>query len=304
MVRFAEGQTFGQFGTKIEGKTSVQEAMEKAGLNYDVELKECYTTINDVTIQVPKTKVTIRTDNNTVLGVVGDRYNPLKNVEAFQWFDEFINNDVATIEHAGQLGKSGIVFVQAKINTDPVEIIKGDAIESYITLMNSFNGKTNVIAAFTPFRLFCQNQLPALKASNKLSLKHTKNLHIGLEKIREIMDVHNREFKATTEQLRFLSNKGVNKKDLEKYVKLVFGNEENPEKEMRKSKVETIEELFYNGRGASEKTHNLYGAYNAVNEYLNWEAGRTTETRLTSLWTGVNASINKKALEIATELAA
>jgi len=304
MVRYAEGNNFGSSAVKIEKEfKSVTDSMNDAGLNYNVSLQDCF--LADGT-QVPKTKVTVRDDKNEVLGVVGERYQVVQNQEAFGFFDEFIENKFATIEHAGLLGKSNIVFVQAKILCEPIEIIKGDVIQSYATLLNSHDGTTSVVAMFMPIRLFCANQLPKLKTSNKLKLKHTKNVHLGLDKIKQIMDLHNREFAATAEQYRYLASKGVNKKDLERYVRLVFGKDEEENetevKEMRKSKVEAIAELYENGRGASNATHNYFGAFQAVNEYLNYEAGRSVDNRLKSLWVGANADVNRKAFEIALEL--
>lgn len=304
MTRYANGQIWGNLGVKIEGKKSVDECMKEAGLDYDVSLNDCYIKTGSGEQVVPKLKITMRDDNKTIMGTVGTSYTVLQNKESFSWFNEFIDNDIATIEHAGQLGKSGIVFVQAKVNVAPVEIVKGDEIQSFITLLNSFDGSTAVSALFMPVRLWCQNQIPKLKSSTKLKLKHTKNLHIGLDKIREIMDVHNREFVATAEQFRFLASKGVNKKDLERYVKLVFEKEdETEEKEMRKSKVEAIQTLFESGRGANSDTRNLYGAAMACNEFLNWEAGRTEENRIKSLWTGTNANVNSRIFEIAMKVA-
>ena len=46
-----------------------------------------------------------------------------------------------------------------------------------------------------------------------------------------------------------------------------------------------------------------WAAYNGYNEYLNYSKGRTTDNRLDSLWFGVNANDNIKALNTAMEFA-
>ena len=46
-----------------------------------------------------------------------------------------------------------------------------------------------------------------------------------------------------------------------------------------------------------------WAAYNGVNEYLNYEKGRTANNRIDSLWFGLNANSNKRAFDTALALA-
>ncbi|MBW1999659.1 MAG: hypothetical protein JRJ29_17065 [Deltaproteobacteria bacterium] len=62
--------------------------------------------------------------------------------------------------------------------------------------------------------------------------------------------------------------------------------------------------LFEAGRGSQLAGRNYWGAYNAVNEYLNCFRGETRDNRLNSLWFGDSSRINKKALNIAMKMAA
>ncbi len=62
---------------------------------------------------------------------------------------------------------------------------------------------------------------------------------------------------------------------------------------------------FEAGRGTENPASrgSYWTAYNAVNEYLNYNRGHTPDTRLNSLWFGQNAAANRSALEIAMEMA-
>ena len=62
--------------------------------------------------------------------------------------------------------------------------------------------------------------------------------------------------------------------------------------------------LFENGRGNRTAGRNYWGAYNAVNEYLNYFRGKTQDNTLSSLWFGKGAQLNKNALDVAMKLAA
>jgi hypothetical protein len=58
-------------------------------------------------------------------------------------------------------------------------------------------------------------------------------------------------------------------------------------------------ELFEVSPGAKEAGHTYWGAYNAVNYYLNYEHGRTQDTRLNNLWFGSLSRMNEHAFSTA-----
>jgi hypothetical protein len=68
--------------------------------------------------------------------------------------------------------------------------------------------------------------------------------------------------------------------------------------------LENIIPLFEKGRGndmASIKG-TAWAAYNAVNEYLQYERGNDEDSRLDKLWFGDGANLNQRALGIITKL--
>lgn len=295
------------FATKIWGadaigfdntNLSVDDVLQQAKLDFNVSMQPTF--LSNGT-QIPKLNAIVREDTSEILGTAGDRYELLSNKQAFSFFQPFIENKLAYIDTIGAF-KNGLTFIQAKVNINPIEIAKGDVVESYITLLNSFNGKSSVVASFMPRRLFCTNQMPMLKSSKHLKVKHTKSVHINLETIQKIMDTSKQEFIATCEQYKFLASKGINKKQLNDYVKIVLGKDEESNVEVRESRIEKIEYIFEQGRGLDSNTRNYWGAFSAISEYLNHETGRTPENRLSSLWMGVNAQINQKAFDVAMHI--
>jgi phage/plasmid-like protein (TIGR03299 family) len=291
-------------GTVIQdGFISPKEALTLAGLNWKVETEPCF--LSDGT-RVPKTMITRRDTDKSILGTVGDRYHPLQNEDAFNWFEPFIESRSASFETAGSLKDGKVVWVLAKTNIPKAEVCKNDVIDSYILLSHSHDGTLSIRGGFTPIRVVCNNTLSMShkNASSKLlRMKHTKNSKIAMEKVREIMDIANSDFIATIEQYKYLASKAINKKDLERYITLSFNNSDDAEKELRKSTIERVEYLFEHGQGHELAGKTYWGAYQAANEYLNYEKGRTQDNRLHNLWFGTGVEQNNKMLQVATDMA-
>jgi phage/plasmid-like protein (TIGR03299 family) len=297
----------GRFIEPDEALTT-EDAIVAAGLDWNVSTRPLY--LDDGT-QAPSNAV-VRDDTNGILGVVSQKYQPLQNREAFKFFDPFIESGEAMFETAGSLKDGKRIWVLAKINKDPLEIARGDVVDKYILLSNGHDGLVSVRAGFTPIRVVCQNTLSMATsndASQLIRLKHTKNLQENLDKVAEIMNVANASFEATAEQYRFLANRTVSQADLERYVKLVFVGEKYVEMEKMglnpaKRILAEVIPLFEKGRGndMSSIKGTAWAAYNAVNEYLQYERGNDEDSRLDKLWFGDGATLNQRALGIITKL--
>lgn len=282
---------------------SVNQVLKESGCDYHVESQPIFLNSG---VEIPKHRANVRTDTGAVLGMTSNKYNILQNEEAFNFFQPFVDNKLAYIDNVGSILNGKITFIQAKVNQDIQEVTPGDGIENYIHIMNSFSGTTSVVVGYFPRRIFCSNQLPSLGASRHLRVKHTKNMNISLDKIRNVMSIADAEFKCTIEDYRFLASKGVSKDTLKKYVNLVFKpvkEDEEEQGEVRESIVEKIEVIFENGRGAKETPDSMYKLFNSVNEYLNYDIGRTAENRNLSLWNGVNGQTNNRSFQIAMDIA-
>jgi phage/plasmid-like protein (TIGR03299 family) len=289
-----------------EKKLSIDEAIVAACLDWVVDRRPMFTEYNKglkLKVEVPGCYAMCRNTDDSVLGVVGQDYTPLQNTEAFKWFQPFLDAKEATIETAGSLKTGRKVWVLVKIRKGELSVHNKDEVNHYMLLSNSHDGTTAVRVGFTPIRVVCNNTLCLAhesKASKLLRVKHTSRLHENLEAIREIMSLARREFRATVKQYEALASKGINKKDLETYVRKVF---QLPDDKGGKELIPAVVFLFEEGRGAKEAGNTHWGAYNAVNGYLNYFRGKTQDNTLTSLWFGDSAQVNKRALDVALEMA-
>lgn len=291
----------------LEKNPNIKEGMAAAGLDWEVGTKPLFTEDG----QEVNAKATYRKTDNRVLGVVGPRYTPLQNQNAFDWFQPFLDANECQLHTAGSLHNGQKVWVLAQLNRDNSEIVKNDDVCKFILLSNSHDGTTAIRVGYTPIRVVCANTMAMAhsKTSNSklIRIRHTRSSTINLERVRDIMDNINAEFEATAEQFRFLASKSFNQRDVSKYVKVMMGIEDVVDADMKTRTRNTFDEIMGLIEGPKQSGVGVKGtwwaAYNGYNEYLNYNYGRTPDNRIDSLWFGVNANDNSKALSKALEFA-
>jgi phage/plasmid-like protein (TIGR03299 family) len=146
--------------------TTIAEAIERSGLSWRVEREPIAIDRGDVaTVDdwwLPRCEeisgwwANVRQDTREVLGIVGERYRIVQNVEAFQFVDQLIGSAMH-FETAGSLNDGCRVWVLARL-PEHIEV-GGDPVRPFVLLMNSHDGSTAVVAASTPVRVVCMNTL-------------------------------------------------------------------------------------------------------------------------------------------------
>ena len=283
-----------------------QKACITAGLGWEAERVPLVTV--DSQTKVDHVAIRRKSDGK-ILGTVGARYTILQNRDAFGWFQPFLDAKEACLHTAGSLQGGRRIWVLAKLNRTPIVVADGDEVDKFVLLSHAHDGTLAVRVGFTPIRVVCANTLAlahGCNASKLIRLKHTKDVHRNLANVREVMNLANQEFEATTEQFRLLARKSVNQADLKKYVKCVLKIEDqaNPSTRIQNIMEEMIR-LCEEGRGNTLPAvrGTLWTAYNGVAEWLAYNRGHNEQTRLDSLWFGDSATLNRQALEIALAMA-
>jgi len=311
-----------------DDRLDIERGLEASGTNWEVDLVDLITvpkaqeavdyalgcTPVDQVPVVPNVqhRAVVRETDKSILGVVGPRYHPLQNREAFEWFQPFLDAEACTLHTAGSLYNGRKVWVLAQLNSQATEIVKGDDVAKFILLSNSHDGTTAVRVGYTPIRVVCANTLAMAQnanASQLLRVRHTRKMQANLDEIRDIMKLADATFEATAEQYQWLASRQVNVSDLRKYVKIVLNVDNIKDDELptrTKNTIDQIVGLTECGQGNSSPyvRGTWWAAYNGVTEYLNHTQGRNVNNRLNSLWFGSNVKQNKTALDKALELAA
>ena len=305
---FAGATPWHGLGTEIDDATNFWDAFQLAGLDWEVKTEPLYR--KDGT--PVKAQASVRESDDKVLGVVGPRWTPLQNRQAFEVFEPLIDSGDMRLHTAGSLRGGERVWVLCQLGLNNTEIVPNDEIAKFALLSNGHDGKLAVHFGFTPIRVVCANtesMARECEASKLIRVRHHRFVKNNVEKLRDIMNLADAEFETTADQFRFLASKQINSADLNKYVKIVLDVHEQKADELStrtKNIIGKVEEFFLLGKGNDLPGVNgtYWAAYNGVTEYLNYEKGRNSENRMDSLWFGQNGNLSQKALTTAVALAA
>lgn len=289
-------------GQVVQDYPTSTEAIRHAGLDYEVEKRKLFThSFEDTTIEVPNYFSTIRTDNNTVLGVVGKDYQIVQNRDAFSFFDSIVGGDGILYETAGALGKGERIFITAKL-PNYIRVGNNDLIEKYLFLTTSHDGSGSITAAFTPIRIVCANTLNAAlrNQTNTVRIRHTSNAKQRLEQAHKVMGISD----ILSIQLESIFNNWTKVRITDRELKKLIQSALVPNKEVLKTiqngKEDELSTCFINmvdnafeyamsnpSQLMDTTKGTVFGAYNAVTGYFqNVRSYKDDEAKLTSLLMG------------------
>ncbi len=307
-------------GQVVQDYPTSAEAIRHAGLDYEVEKRKLFTpAFEDNNIEVPNYFSTIRTDNNTVLGVVGKDYQIVQNRDAFSFFDSIVGGDGILYETAGALGKGERIFITAKL-PNYIRVGKDDLIEKYLFLTTSHDGSGSITAAFTPIRIVCANTLNAAlrTQTNTVRIRHTSNAKQRLEQAHKVMGISD----ILSVQMESIFNNWAKVRMTDNELKKLIQSALVPNKEVLKTiqngKEEELSTCFINmvdnafeyamsnpSQLMNTTKGTVFGAYNAVTGYFqNVRTYKDDEAKLSSLLMGGTGQLRtQSAFNLCSEFA-
>ena len=137
-------------GQIIQEAVCSEEAIKLAGLDWTIKQEPLIYAGKDTGYVM-----NVRSSDDSVLGVVGGRYRPVQNQEAFAFTDALLGQGVR-YETAGSLYNGRRVWMLAKM---PDVTLFDDVIEPYMCLNNIHDGGGSLKVCMTPVRVVCQNTL-------------------------------------------------------------------------------------------------------------------------------------------------
>ncbi len=218
-------------GTVVSEAQFSAQALVLGGMDWDVVLESL--SITSTGANVPGAFATVRSDTRAVLGVVGARYTPLQNREAFAFMDEAIGSGLAKYDTCGALNGGRTVFLSVKLPTEIRVNGTDDISEVYALLANSHDGSGAVEVRPTKVRTVCANTLRmALSQTDgrRLKIRHTQGMRTRVDEARDVLGIVTRRAEEMNVDVNLLASVSMPETDLRDTLEQFFPVKRRPVK--------------------------------------------------------------------------
>lgn len=275
-------------GKVLPENLNLEQAIIEANLNFDVVKQPLFLENGN---EVPNKFANVRIDTGQVVGVVGNGYRIVQNLEAFSFFD-FLEGE-ACFETGGVLNNGNIVWLSCKLPAHFSVQGSEDLVEQYIFLTTSHDGSKSLQCMFTPVRVVCNNTLNiALRSfSNRVKIRHTTNVQDKLKQANKIMGIVNLYNEQVQQTFTKMSKVKINDVQVLKLIQMAVTN---------KREVVSLEELpticqnkisgifnYYAGHDTQQNIKGTtWGVYNAITGFNQNNDKATDDKKMKSIING------------------
>ena len=145
-------------------------------LNWTVEKQQLVTTSNILTDSF----AVVRTDNNSVLGVVKEGYHLHQNSEKLEILTKIAGDNNWKLGNTFCIKGGKRVAIQIEI--EPANI-GDDTVKRFLTVLDSHDGSTSLSFGYSNTVMSCQNQFYKFYKSNEVRIRHTKSMSFKIENV-------------------------------------------------------------------------------------------------------------------------
>lgn len=289
-------------GKEVPNDLTPLQMLDAAGLNWTVSKEPAFVIVNDEAVEIDRSALVRNTDNK-IIDIVSNDWNPVQNLEAFEFFNDFIGAGEMEMHTAGSLKGGQIVWALAKVN-DSFELFKGDRIDSYLLFSNFHRYGFSTDVRFTPIRVVCNNTLTlSLNSAVERMVKISHRKQFEADNVKMMLGIAKDKLTQYKEMAAYLGSKMYKEETLVEYFQRVFPvNGSEPKKDMSRNASRALS-VVHAQPGAEYAEGSWWQAYNAVSYMTDHLIGRSADSRLSSAWYGGNKVVKTKALELAVEMA-
>jgi phage/plasmid-like protein (TIGR03299 family) len=291
-------------GKRVPSDLTPLQMLESFGGDWTVDKSPAVTLVNGVYVETGHSAL-VRSSDHRIMDVVTDDWVPMQNIDAFEFFNDFVEAGEMEMHTAGSLKDGRIIWALAKVGEE-FDLFGGDKIESYLLFTNPHSYGQSIDVRFTPVRVVCNNTLTlSLNTASKRMAKVSHRKAFDADMVKETLGIAKHKLSTYKEMASFLGSKQASDENVVEYFKRVFPvltAKEASTKDISKSAAKALE-ILHTQPGAQYAEGTFWQTFNAVTYMTDHIIGRSVDNRLTSAWYGANKGLKTKALEIAVEMA-
>lgn len=262
----------------VTSTTNLDVALAEAGLDYQVRTLPVFAHEADgLLLSASKSRAVVRPtpDGDKVVGMVGTRYTPIQNAEAFSIAQDLIGfgamiTGLADFRHGGasvmavDLGRP-VVLDRPDGGTDTIDL--------NLLVKNAHDGSSALTFALTPMRLACTNALQASikTAERSWKISHTPNamerVSLAEQAIKEAIGYHD-AFQAEAQRMMDLEMVDAEFAKIVSNLWKVDPEATGKVAERKRDTQDQVMDLYLNSPTLEGIRGTRWGGYNALTEYL------------------------------------
>jgi phage/plasmid-like protein (TIGR03299 family) len=306
-------------GRNVQEALNSEEAIRCAGLDWHVSQWPICAVSPDNwgSISARDFVANVRDDTKSVLGVVGKKYRPFQNQQAFAFADAVVGEGMARYETAGALRGGRRVWMLLKL-PDQLRVGEGDELAPYLLVYNSFDGSSCLKALLTAVRVVCQNTLNlALRhaTGDGVTIRHRGDLQDRVEQARVTLGLVQRRLKNFSQEIQVMRGVSMSNGRLSRYFdSLLAPLSSDASDRERGNRLRALDRLNTNFADDTNTLPgmrgSLWAALNAATEFADHHrrfrgtgGAARAENRLDSIWFGSSNHFKQAAYRSALELA-
>jgi len=319
-------QSWVKAGTAVNA-SSASEAARQAGLDWNVMLADMEAIVSNSVNEfetvtdhypVPKRQAVLKLgkDNeNQVIGVVGDKYKIVQNMEVFSALDTLVDSGDARYTAAGEYNNGANIWMVMEL---PIGVqVANDPHAAFLLVQSSHDGSCAVRIRPIIERLFCMNQINRIikgKHKNDYTyvMKHTTNSELSVNDIRNITQLTYDSIQQYETIAGTLLERKVDDRQVRNIFKAVWALpsevEDAPEHLLSQGQRRQ-RTIALNGRDSAWNIYSqsptqenirgtAFGAWQAVVEHADHYASGGADRRAIATISGRNDRIKDKALDL------
>jgi phage/plasmid-like protein (TIGR03299 family) len=253
-------------GIKLnDGKMSAEQIIHLAGMDWFAK-KEKMKLVEDNKVVTTHYAV-VRSDNRGILGVVGQRYMPLQNQQAFGFFDEAVDRNQAVYESAGIVDGGVNSWIVSKLPQE-IKVGDNDIIDCYVILMNNFDGTRTLSGKIVPILRRYNISLPIGARQGEFKIKHTKSAGARMHLASKLIADTTKTFGALDNMYQGFNTVKLTAKEVDTLLAKIFGDSVDMNGKVRTRVVETKETIKHTIYSKFSTQATAWSLYASVCEYV------------------------------------
>ena len=292
---------------------SVTEALEIANANFEVQKFPLMAVMPGETepqaVPVPGKVAMVRTDTGHALGVAGENYGIVQNLEAFAAASVLAEDRVFDIRSVQVVNGGSRVRISGLIGASTIDQLgRGpDVLAHFGVFEAAHDGVHSVTGSLETIRLVCLNGMTARTKETSFKVRHTSRSQDRVQMAQESLLSIEQAARAEVDVFAELAQQRMSLKEFrsfaEELLDAVRGEIDEEASASKKTRRETaineLDEFFRHGAG--NKGVSRYDAYNAITEWVTARKDSVKDAiefakRFESSTYGYNARIKTRAL--------